>query len=55
MLRKAGYGLKDAARVWYETMVNSNRNGWKKKQTGPYIICIGEKRENHRYNGNACR
>ena len=49
MLRKAVYGLKDAAKVWYETVVKvvTEKGGGKKKQIEPDIICVEKKRENH--------
>ena len=54
-LRKAVYDLKDAARVWYETVVGVLAEmGGKKKQIGPNIICLEEERKNHWYYGDIC-
>ena len=54
-LRKAVYGLKDAARVLYETVVGMlAKMGRRNKQVGPNIICLEEERKNHWCYGDTC-
>ena len=55
MLRKAIYGLKNGARIWYETVVKVVTNGWKQQQIRPDIICMEKNKEKHWYYGDACR